>query len=181
MIGSKAQPQDSHDDLVTVGRVRRPTGIKGAMLVEVYSGDPNRFSAGDVVFINGTEHEIIETGKSGKAAKIQLAGVNSIERADTFRNAELAVTADSLPENPEGFYYHYEIMNADVVTVDGKHLGTLTEILETGSNDVFVVSPDRGSSRKSTDAVLIPVLEGVIVNVDSENGVMTIDPPEGLF
>ena len=66
----------------------------------------------------------------------------------------------------------------------------VTEILETGSNDVFVVKPhgDPGKSGSSTSEmkknasdILIPVLDGVIVNVDSQAGVMTIDPPEGLF
>ena len=178
------------DDLVVVGRVRRPTGIDGTLLVRVYSGDADRFSVGDIVIIDGTEHEIVRTGKSGNSAKVKFAGVNSIEMADTFRNAEIAVTAESLPDNPPGIYYHYEIMGADVKTIDGKLLGTLTEILETGSNDVFVVKPhgdhgEGGSStsemKKNANDILIPVLDGVIVNVDSQAGVMTIDPPEGLF
>ena len=74
------------------------------------------------------------------------------------------------------------------MTVEGLKLGTLTEIIETGSNDVFVVSPDRKSAMEEsaknasgTGEVLIPVLDGVIVEVDAESGVMTIDPPDGLF
>lgn len=171
-------------DLVVVGRVRRPTGIDGTLLVEVYSGNPNRFSVGDQVIVNGSEHEIVRTGMSGKSAKIKLAGVNSIEEASPFRGEELAVIAGSLPENPPGVYYHYEILGSDVVTIEGRKLGTLTEILETGSNDVFVVTPDgdaTGWDSNNSDEVLIPVLDGVIVNVDRENGVMTIDPPDGLF
>lgn len=171
-------------DLVVVGRVRRPTGIDGTLLVEVYSGNPNRFSVGELVIVNGSEHEIIKTGMSGKSAKIKLAGVNSIKEADPFRGEELAVTAGSLPENPPGVYYHYEILGIEVVTVEGHKLGTLAEILKTGSNDVFVVTPDgdaTGRDSNNSGEVLIPVLDGVIVNVDRENGVMTIDPPDGLF
>ena len=106
--------------------MRRPTGIDGTLLVRVYSGDVDRFSVGDIVIIDGTEHEIIRTGKSGNSAKVKFAGVNSIEMADTFRNAEIAVTAESLPDNPPGIYYHYEIMGADVKTIDGKLLGCAT-------------------------------------------------------
>ena len=180
---SAPEPSAS-EDLVVVGRVRRPTGIDGTLLVEVYSGKSNRFSAGDLVFIDGSEHEIIRTGASGKSAKIKLAGIDSIEKAGPFRGEELAVTIDSLPENPPGVYYHYEILGIDVVTVGGKQLGTLTEVIETGSNDVFVVSPGGDAARrdaKNSGEILIPVLDGVIVDVDKENGVMTIDPPPGLF
>lgn len=172
------------EDLVMVGRVRRPTGIDGTLLVEVYSGNTDRFSVGDRVIVGGAEYEIVKTGKSGKSAKVKLAGINSIEGAGPFRDAEIAVRADSLPENPPGVYYHYEILGTDVVTEEGQKLGTLTEIIETGSNDVFVVSPPRAPGErdaKNTNDILIPVLDGVIVKVDAENGVMTIDPPAGLF
>jgi 16S rRNA processing protein RimM len=180
--GSPETPDSA--DLVVVGRVRRPTGIDGTLLVEVYSGSTDRFSAGDRVIVGGAEYEIVRTGKSGKSAKVKLAGINSIEEADPFRDEELAVNAKSLPENPPGIYYHYEILGTDVVTVEGQKLGTLTEIIETGSNDVFVVSTQQSPgkrSAKTSDDILIPVLDGVIVKVDAENGVMTIDPPAGLF
>ena len=189
---SVPEPPDI-EDLVVVGRVRRPTGIDGTLLIEVYSGDPKRFSVGDRVFIDGSEHEIVRTGASGKSAKIKLAGIDSIEKAGPFRGEELAVTIDSLPDNPPGVYYHYEILGIDVVTLDGQRLGTLTEVIETGSNDVFVVSPDGDETRReaanedsgkgpnNSGEILIPVLDGVIVAVDKENGVMTIDPPAGLF
>ena len=189
---SVPEPPDT-EDLVVVGRVRRPTGIDGTLLIEVYSGDPKRFSVGDRVFIDGSEHEIVRTGASGKSAKIKLAGIDSIEKAGPFRGEELAVTIDSLPDNPPGVYYHYEILGIDVVTLDGQRLGTLTEVIETGSNDVFVVSPDGDETRReaanedsgkgpdNSGEILIPVLDGVIVAVDKENGVMTIDPPAGLI
>lgn len=194
MIGSNDRSRHSTrelpdvKDLVVVGRVRRPTGIDGTLLVDVYSGDINRFAIGDRLIVNGSEHEIVRTGRSGKSAKIKFAGIDSIEAADPFRDEELAVTAASLPENPPGVYYHYEILGINVVTVEGLKLGTLTEIIETGSNDVFVVSPDRKSAMEEsaknasgTGDVLIPVLDGVIVEVDAKGGIMTIDPPDGLF
>jgi 16S rRNA processing protein RimM len=188
-----APGSQGENELVVVGRVRRPTGIDGTLLVEVYSGKPDRFAIGDTVNTGGRWYEIARTGKSGKSAKLKLVGVDSIEAADPFRGEELAVTAGSLPENPPGVYYHYEILGIDVVTVDGRKLGTLTEIIETGSNDVFVVSPNQQADRrprtkrdtdetvKKSNDILVPVLDGVIVGVDAKKGVMTIDPPGGLF
>ena len=172
----------SADDLVVVGRVRRPTGIKGAVLVEVYSGIPDRFVIGDVVIANGIEYEVADTGKSGDSAKLTFDGIDSIEKADVLRDAELSVPSESLPENPPGVYYHYEIIGIRVVTVDGQELGTLNEILETGSNDVFIVKPKRAADGKKKSAeILVPVLDGVIVDVDKEAHVMTIDLPDGIL
>ena len=172
----------SKDDLVVVGRVRRPTGIKGTVLVEVYSGIPNRFVVGDVVIANGIGYEVVDTGKSGGSAKLTFDGIDSIDKADILRDAELSVPAESLPENPPGIYYHYEIIGIRVVTVDGQELGALTEILETGSNDVFIIRPENtAQGEKKSSEILVPVLDGVIVKVDQEAGVMTIDLPDGIL
>ncbi|HIF72824.1 MAG TPA: 16S rRNA processing protein RimM [Dehalococcoidia bacterium] len=181
MTDLNSRSESSDDDLVVVGRVRRPTGIKGAVLVEVYSGVPNRFAVGDVVLAEGKEYEIVEIGKSGNSAKLTFASINSIEKADPLRDLELSVPAESLPENPPGIYYHYEIIGINVVTNDGKPLGTLNEILETGSNDVFIVSEKRARGEKKAPEILIPVLDGVIVEVNKETNTMTIDLPEGIL
>lgn len=179
---SDVSADSSEEDLVVVGRVRRPTGIKGAVLVEVYSGIPDRFVVGDVVIANGIEYEVVDTGKSGDSAKLTFDGIDSIEKADSLRDAELSVPAETLPENPPGVYYHYEIIGIRVVTVDGQELGTLNEILETGSNDVFIVRPERATNdKKKSPEILIPVLEGVIVKVDKEADVMTLDLPDGIL
>ncbi len=181
MADSNSRSEIADDDLVVVGRVRRPTGIKGALLVEVYSGIRDRFAVGDVVIANGSEYEIVETGKSGDSAKLTFASIDSIEKADQFRDVELSVPSDALPENPPGVYYHYEIIGIDVETTDGQQLGTLTEILETGSNDVLIITPSSKAGSKKAGDILIPVLDGVIVEVDKESGTMKIDPPDGLL
>jgi 16S rRNA processing protein RimM len=171
----------SDDDLVVVGRVRRPTGIKGAVLVEIYSGDPKRFALGDVVIANGKKYEITGTGKSGKSVKLTFASIDSIDKASVLRDVELSVPAESLPENPPGVYYHYQILGLTIVTTDGRTLGTLSEILETGSNDVLIVSPERVEGEKKPAQILIPVLDGVILGVDQESSTMTIDLPDGIL
>ena len=181
-VSADTSADDSEDDLVVVGRVRRPTGIKGAVLVEVYSGIPDRFVIGDVLIANGIEYEVVDTGKSGGSAKLTFQGIDSIEKADILRDAELSVPAESLPENPPGVYYHYEIIGINIVTTDGQKLGTLTEILETGSNDVFIIRPEPATQdQKKPAEILVPVLDDVIVEVNKEAGVMTIDLPDGIL
>jgi 16S rRNA processing protein RimM len=181
MTGSFDSSENSENPLVTIGRVRRPTGIKGAVLIEVYSGNTDRFTVGGSVIANGKEYEITGTGKSGDSAKLTFASIDSIEKAGQLRGVELFVFADSLPDNPVGVYYHYEILGVSVVTTDGRELGTLNEILETGGNDVFIVAPERIEGEKKPEEILIPVLDGVIASVDKETAIMTIDLPEGIL
>ena len=184
MTDSKSRPDTPGEELkelVVVGRVRRPTGIKGTLLVEIYSGIPDRFIVGDSVIADGKEYEIVETGKSGDSAKLRFDGINSIEKADRFRDIELSVPAEELPDNPPGVYYHYEILGSDVTTLDGQHLGTLTEILETGSNDVLIITGKPAPKKNKGDEILVPVLDGVIVDVDRKAGTMKIDPPDGIL
>ena len=100
MTGSFERSDYLDGTLVAAGRIRRPTGIKGTVLVEVYSNDKNRFSVGDVISINGAEHRITETGVSGKAIKLTFENIDSIEKANLLRGMELSVTAESLPEKP---------------------------------------------------------------------------------
>ena len=181
MTGS-FKPSDYLDEsLVAAVRIRRPTGISGTVLVEVYSNTTNRFRVGDVVSINGAEHTITETGVSGKAIKLTFESVDSIEKANLLRGLELSVTAESLPKNPPGVYYHYEILGIDVTTLDGKPLGSITEIIETGSNDVFVITPTHDEQEGRPPDILIPVIDGVIIEVNKTSGVMVIDPPSGLL
>ena len=181
MAGSFKRSDYLDESLVAVGRVRRPTGINGAVLVEVYSGIKDRFSVCDVVLINGAEHTITHTGVSGNAIKLTFANIDSIEKANPLRGLELSVTADSLPKTPPGVYYHYEILGIDVITVDGKQLGSITEIIETGSNDVFIMTPEYDKQERKPPDILIPVIKGVIIEVNKATGVMIIDPPSGLL
>ncbi|MGB1749430.1 MAG: ribosome maturation factor RimM [Dehalococcoidia bacterium] len=180
MTGPDESMNDATTELIPVGRVRRPTGIKGAVLVEVYTGEPDRFADVDSVFLDDREFRIVDRGRSGNAAKLTFEGINSIERAQELRDREVSVPEDSLGPAPEGKYYHYELLEADVVDTNGKILGTVHEIIETGSNDVLVVRTSNSESSKPKE-ILIPVIDGVLVELDRGTNSLIVDPPPGLL
>ena len=82
------------------------------------------------------------------------------------------IKEESVATLPEDQYYHFQLLGMEVVTISGDRLGTLTEILMTGSNDVYVIKGDI--------EILIPAISGVIVRVDVSLAEMTVDLPEGL-
>jgi 16S rRNA processing protein RimM len=87
---------------------------------------------------------------------------------------EICLYRSQLPKLEEDEYYWYDLIGLEVVTVDGERLGSIAEIFETGSNDIYVV---RGGKRE----YLIPAVSAVIDSVDLEGGRMLITPPEGLL
>jgi 16S rRNA processing protein RimM len=104
---------------------------------------------------------------------LKLASIDTEKDAEALRGAVVEVEASDLPRPPEGTYYHYQIIGAKVVSSGGEDLGVVAEILETGSNDVYVVRAD-GSE------VLVPALAGVVLKVDVDRGIIEVDLPEGL-
>lgn len=102
-------------------------------------------------------------------------GVEDRNGSDAIRGAEIKAPADELPPAAEGSYYHYEIIGCAVKTVAGDEIGSVTGVMATGANDVFVVESVDGKE------TLIPSIRSVIVSIDMENRLITIDPPDGLI
>jgi 16S rRNA processing protein RimM len=105
---------------------------------------------------------------------VKLDTINDRTEAKTLRGQPLTVPQEESEPLPEGYYYHFQILDMEVQTDEGERLGIIKEILETGSNDVYVVglSGQRG--------ILIPAIEDVILDVDLKQNLMTVQLPDGL-
>jgi len=157
-----------------VGRLRRPHGVKGEMLMEVLTGFPERLHPGKEVYI-GEQHEparLRSLRPNDKMLLVGLAGIETPEEAGRFRNALVFVRAADLPPLPEGEYYHHELIGMVVKNERGEILGELIAVLETGANDVYEVRTPGG------DDLLLPAVEDVILDVNPGQRTMTVRPPE---
>ena len=94
--------------------------------------------------------------------------------AADLQGSILETPASETPSLPEGTFYHYQIVGMDVWTTDGRSLGKVTDIITTGSNDVYVVQTTEGE-------VLIPATPDVVTNVDMDSGKITIEVITGLL
>lgn len=170
---------------VGVASVRRPWGTEGAIAVSPFSDEADRFSPGDTVYLRGgREARVIECHRAGSATVLQLDVVRNARDAGALRGTIIEMEGADLPEAPEGAYYHYEIIGMKVRTTGGEELGEVIEIIVTGANDVYVVGKP-GSARSSgspeyKSQVLIPAIADVVLDVDINNGVVTVNLPEGL-
>ena len=163
----------THGDVV-VGRVVQAHGVSGRVRVQVLSDVPNRFDVGQELRIGPRSFLITESASSGfEQVLLQLAGISTRDQARSLVGLEITVPETAARSLQEGEYFHFQLLGLRVLTEDQEVLGEITEILETGSNDVYVVS---GSGRD----VLVPALVDVVKDVRLDEGVMRVDLPEGL-
>jgi 16S rRNA processing protein RimM len=159
-----------------VGKLRRPHGVKGEVLVNVLSDFPERLQPGTELFL-GEKHQpvIIQSRREhNQGLLIAFEGFASREDLDNLRNIFLYVRSADRPELGEGEFYHHQLIGMTVAEEDGNELGRLAEILETGANDVYLVRSATG------DETLLPAIEDVIVKVDVESQQITVRLLPGL-
>ncbi len=166
-------------ELLAIGKITGTHGIKGMCKLHLYSGDDGTLRAVHDLTLrltDGSHREVtvVSLQGSGRKTILCLKGYDSIEDASKAVGGELLVRRDQFPATEEGEYYWTDLIGLRVVTDGGEDLGTLAEIIETGSNDVYVV---QGGGKE----YLIPALEDVVLKVDLENGTMTIAPLDGLL
>jgi 16S rRNA processing protein RimM len=169
-----AESQVDRSQPVIVGRIIGTHGVLGGVKVDVMSDVPHRFDVGQAIFIRGKSYPITSSTRTPNSQVIlKFQGVDSSVSARDLVGESMTVSQVSVPPLPEGEYYHFQLVGMRVLTEDGEYLGQVREILETGSNDVYVVSGESGE-------VLIPALADVIREVQVTKGVMVVRLLEGL-
>src|SRR5512146_636046 len=111
-ISLAGSPTPGEPEFVLVGRMRRPHGVKGEILMEILTGFPNRLNAGKTVFI-GEDHRPFEITHSrivGKGLLLCFSGFDDCDQVAVLTNQEVFVPASSLPLLPEGEYYHHQLI-----------------------------------------------------------------------
>lgn len=164
---------------VLLGKIIATHGVKGQLRVFLFSGDFSSIAGIDSIMLKGPNRgmdtfEVAAAALHGKKVLLTLKNFDNINQVLHLVGRELYVRRGQLPELPEGEYYWSDLMGLRVVTDRGETLGTLTEIIATGSNDVYVV---KGNDRE----YLIPALEDVVLEVNLDDGVMKVSPLEGLL
>ena len=109
----------------------------------------------------------------------RLKDVDSIDQAEKLRGMLIKVSVDELMPLPPGRYYIFQIIGLECRTESGTPLGVVTDVLQTGANDVYVVKPYKGVTRQKE--ILIPVIPQVVKDIRPEEGVLVIEPMDGML
>lgn len=162
------------DDRVVVGVVVGAHGTDGQVRVHPDSDNPQRFGPGARLIVGDRELAVERARRTPDGQIVlELDGVRTREDALVLRNETVYVPASDVPRLPPDTYYHYQLLDMTVVDEAGRELGTLTEIVSTGANDVYVVTSGAAE-------LLLPAVDGVVLSVDLPKRRMTAAVPAGL-
>lgn len=164
---------------LAVGTLRRSHGIHGDILVDVMTDFPERLKPGAHVYLGDKKASIKITRRRphNEGLLLGFEGVKNAEDVARYRGLVMYVRAQDRPALPEGEYYHHQILGLTVQDESGADLGVITEIIETGANDVYVITPATQPARD----ILIPALKQVILDVNLEAKLMRVHLLPGLL
>jgi len=169
----------SANDLIPIGKIVRPHGVSGRLKAISYSGRGDAFAGAGTVYIRGASgavqgYKLLEFSPHKNSFLLLLEGITSLERSEEIRDAEILIRKDELVREPDEFFW-FELIGLGVYLEDGAKLGSITEIIPTGSNDIYVVRHENG------EKILVPAIHDVVCEVDLEGGRMVIAPLEGMI
>jgi 16S rRNA processing protein RimM len=175
--GTVGLPAADEPAFLAVGKVRRPHGVTGAALVEVYTDFPERLQTKAVLYAGETHIPLTIRRQRIHNDGILLAfdGFTTPEQVGRFRNQILYIEVADAMELPEGEYYHHELLGLSVLDETGASLGRVTEIMQTGANDVYVVTDEAGKE------ILLPAIAEVILDVDLDTKIIKVHLLPGLL
>ena len=164
------------DGFIVIGEITKPHGVRGEMRVKPHTDEPERFTWLEQVYVgqkNPHRMAVEQARLHQDMILLKLTAVNDRTAAELLRGEWLMVPeAEALPLE-EGEYFLFQLEGLSVFTTGGEALGTLTSVIETGANNVFVVSGDQGE-------LLLPDIDEVVQEIDFENGRMVVILLPGL-
>lgn len=166
----------SFGELVLIGRIIKPQGRKGEVVVAPVSDQPGRFPALRHVYVpdstGGARTIAIQSCWPHKGRFVlKIEGVDSIDQAEDYRGVELRIAEEDLSPLDAGSYYHHQLRGLSVDDSRGQSVGIVREILETGSAPVLVIDGAKGE-------VLVPLADAFVREINLPSGKMVINRPE---
>jgi 16S rRNA processing protein RimM len=174
----------TREDLVIVGRIRRPHGVRGEVLIEVLTDEPDavyasgrRVFGGDVA--GGVDDAspaltVLETRPFKDGLLVRFREIPDRTQAERWNGRMLLVPEDELTPLGEGEVYQHELKGMRVELSSGEIVGTVADVFEVPQGLLLDVSRPRGT-------VLVPFSGDIVIDIDRERRVVRIDPPAGLI
>ena len=162
-----------------VGVILKTHGIRGEVKVYPVTDSPDRFhSISNIILRQGKLCRYLEIEKARVQKNlviVKFRGIDDINEVESLKGAELYVKREDGAELQEGEYYIADIIGITVKDDTGREIGTVTDVLETGANDVYIVE------RPGMKDLLLPAIKDCILQVDIEENVMTVHLLDGLW
>lgn len=167
------------EEYLEIGQIVNTFGIKGQVKVVPFTDDITQFDTLKQIYIEKRKNlELFEIEKSNYHKNmiiLKLKGIDTPEQAESLRNCYIKINRKDARNLPEGTYFIVDLIGLDVYTDEEKLLGTLEDIYNAGSSDIYVVRTSEGKQ------ILLPAIKDVIKKVDIENKKVIVHIIEGLI
>lgn len=165
--------------MALVGRIARAHGNRGQVIIDPATDFPEeRFKAGSVLHIrrgDATERVTVASVRFHRGRPIiGLAGIETMDAAEALAGSELRIDVDALQALPAGSYYHHDLVGCQVETPRGEHVGRVSAVEGDAAGSRLVVESRGGE-------VLIPIAEGICLEIDVARRRIVVEPPDGLL
>ena len=161
-----------------IGQIVNTFGIKGELKVVPFTDDIERFEELKSIYIVKNkqliEYEIEQIKYHKNMIILKLKKVEDMNTAEKLKGCYIQIHRKNARKLPEGTYFIADIIGSQVITDEGKILGIVDDIYNTGAKDIFVVKDEMGKQ------ILLPHIEEVILNIDVEKQIVTVHLLEGL-
>lgn len=165
-------------EYLSIGQIINTHGLRGAVKVYPLTDDISRFEKLKEVYVEENDGIVKYKVESVKflssTVSVKLKGIDSEEAANKLRGSYIKVDRKSAVKLPKDTYFICDLIDLEVYDEKGLLLGTVKDVLQTGSNDVYVIQ----SSGKD---ILIPALKDIVKKIDLENKKILVEMPEGLI
>ncbi len=166
-------------EYLIVGQLINTHGVKGEMKATALTDDPQRFKKLKWVYIdkNGTLEKYDITGVKffKQFVILKFKNIDSIEAAEKLKGLYMKIDRANAVKLPKDSFFITDILGMSVYDENNKLLGKLSDVIQTGSNDVYIVKNDEGKE------ILIPALKSVVKEISLEEGKISVVLPKGLL
>lgn len=150
------------DNRLVIGEITRPQGVRGELKVTPLTDNPSRFLDLKNIYIDSVKYEVKKARVNDGYAYIYIEGINDRNTAENFRNKQILVDRKDAVKLEEGRYFIVDIIGCEVY-VEDELIGTITDVLQYGSADVYVIN-----SLKDGE-LMVPAIKKLLLSVDVEN------------
>jgi 16S rRNA processing protein RimM len=169
-------------DYLLLGEILRPHGIRGELRLKILTDYPERVARMKTVYVGSDANQADATPYSVESARLHkqfllltLTEIQDRSEAEMLRGQFVMVDIDNAVPLEDDEIYLYQLIGLTVKTESGEELGEIKDVIETGANDVYVISSNKYGE------VLIPAHDETIIEIDTDAEIVTVKLPDGLL
>ena len=172
------------EDQIILGKVGAVYGIKGWLKIHSFTDEPDAildYFPWSLKLGNKTQTvEITDWRKHNKGLIVKVANIDDRDQAQALVGSEILTSESSLPDLPQGEFYWRDLIGMNVVTTKGYDLGVVSDMMETGANDVLVVKANLNDGFSKKERLIPYLFEEVVESVSIENKQICVDWDPGF-